>query len=340
MKELSRGCFAALLLWLLLAGGEGCDLPRRLAAPCAAGVASSLEEDGVKVGGAKAAAGVKMMPSPLEEDGVKHGGVKVGGAKAAAGVKMMPSPLEEDGGVKVGGAKAAAGVKMMPVKEGRRKLSSGCDAQRLGFEISVNCRTSDEDETVNPKCCEPVAAAVDLDGCLCLVMNTTYLGVSSFLPINVYDIYSRCGGLRSVSGQTECEASSGGNKAGDDSPSSTTIREAVKEALRARVGSPDFVVDVVELVLGLITVFCVLGRPAARYFSKYRARKMAAQQQAMQDVVQKSMTTVIEMMGGQIQACVQEAIQGVANSSVSGQTESTAPPDSSGRGEIRTATDV
>ena len=65
-----------------------------------------------------------------------------------------------------------------------------------------------------------------------------------------------------------------------------------------------------------------------------------AQQQAMQDVVQKSMTTVIEMMGGQIQACVQEAIQGVANSSVSGQTESTAPPDSSGRGEIRTATDV
>ena len=86
MKELSRGCFAALLLWLLLAGGEGCDLPRRLAAPCAAGVASSLEEDGVKVGGAKAAAGVKMMPSPLEEDG----GVKVGGAKAAAGVKMMP----------------------------------------------------------------------------------------------------------------------------------------------------------------------------------------------------------------------------------------------------------
>lgn len=91
---------------------------------------------------------------------------------------------------------------------GRRKLSSGCDAQRLGFEISVNCRTSDEDETVNPKCCEPVAAAVDLDGCLCLVMNTTYLGVSSFLPINVYDIYSRCGGLRSVSGQTECEGCS------------------------------------------------------------------------------------------------------------------------------------
>jgi hypothetical protein len=73
-------------------------------------------------------------------------------------------------------------------------------------------------------------------------------------------------------------ASSGGNKAGDDSPSSTTIREAVKEALRARVGSPDFVVDVVELVLGLITVFCVLGRPAARYFSKYRARKMAGKQ--------------------------------------------------------------
>lgn len=39
MEANRRGCFAALLLWLLLAGIEGCDLSRRLAAPCVVGVA-------------------------------------------------------------------------------------------------------------------------------------------------------------------------------------------------------------------------------------------------------------------------------------------------------------
>lgn len=51
-------------------------------------------------------------------------------------------------------------------------------------------------------------------------------------------------------------------------PAIENVRDGVT-ALR------DFVVDVFELVLALVTVFFLFGRLAAWFFSKYRARKMA-----------------------------------------------------------------
>lgn len=96
MEPSRAGCFAAaLLLCLLLARGEGCDLPRRLAAPCAAGVASTIamEDGGVKVG----------STIPLEEGVVKvesaipveDGDVKVASTirGVEAGNTVRPSPF-------------------------------------------------------------------------------------------------------------------------------------------------------------------------------------------------------------------------------------------------------
>ncbi|XP_062214957.1 uncharacterized protein LOC133915709 isoform X2 [Phragmites australis] len=114
----------------------------------------------------------------------------------------------EGRGLRAGVAHLAVGFKDTASHLSRRlvppppMIGPSCDSTSLAMKIMDSCGSG---EGASSDCCEAIITAVDTRGCLCNVTSERFLIEADISLIGILQLYNKCGGVRTLSDDLQCE---------------------------------------------------------------------------------------------------------------------------------------